>query len=296
MKRLALATLTALLLMSLTASSQIIIGPEDDPTYIDTTVEGSSPWTGAPGFTEYAPTSTSWVVDSVNISGLDCSGFPTTCFYVDVVDSTGIPIPGLTADSFCVYQDGVPIDSFSVLQLSGDSCVTSVCFVVDLSGSMRNYGRLDSAQAAMHRFVDNMDPFDRVAIVGFSSCVTLEIGFTSDQTALHAAIDTLDAHGKTAMFDGIWKGVDLTTTELGSKAVIAYSDGLENGSQHCWPPPDGITSSGNNHYINDSVMICDLANAAGIPIYTTLFRHSPAAPAVFGRTPRTAAPLTQYTI
>jgi len=246
---------------------QVLVGVLPDTTWVDSVSNEPPQSPGGEGSQQplIRGDKSGGSVDSMIISGLDCSGFPTICFYADALDISGIPVGGLAADSFCVYQDGNPINSFTIQELNADSCHTSVCLVVDVSGSMSDDNRLDSAKAAMHRFVDNMDPFDRVAIVSFSTCVTTEIGFTSDTAALHAAISGLSANGYTAVFDGIWEGVNITTAELGSKAVIAFTDGLENRSQSCWPPPDGI----NDHsYADDSAIIVNLANGAGIPIYT----------------------------
>jgi hypothetical protein len=184
--------------------------------------------------------------------------------YVDVLSATNYPIGGMTADSFCVSEDGVNIPSFTVQQLQLDSCVTSIALVVDVSGSMLG-AKLDSAKSAMHRFVNNMDTFDRVAIVPYSTCIGTVTPFTSNKTTLHNAINALAAEGWTACYDGIYKGVDLTKLELGSKAVIAFTDGLENRSPYCSQPPDGVND---NSYADDSTLICNLANGAGIPIYT----------------------------
>ncbi|RKY67705.1 MAG: hypothetical protein DRP97_07065, partial [Candidatus Latescibacterota bacterium] len=204
-------------------------------------------------------------VDSVTLSGMDCSQFPEICMYVDVIGSDGYPVGDLDADSFCVQQNGVDIDSFSVEQLSIDECYTSVCLVVDISGSMDWDDRLDTAKIAMHSFVDNMDPFDQVAIVPFASCIGTITPFTSNKTVLHDAIDALYANGGTALFDGIYQGVELTSPQYGSKAVIAFTDGLENRSQWCGKPPDGRYD---DTFADDSTLICDLANLAGIPVYT----------------------------
>jgi VWFA-related protein len=255
---------TILLLLASGLDAQIIIGPPDDPTIIDTTIVPDTTAELEP-LEPSQPMFTVPYVNTVGISQFDCSGFPLICMYVDVLDQNGNPMGGMTADSFCVTQDGSTIPSFTVQQLSGDSCITSVCLVVDVSGSMADDHKLDSAKAAMHRFVNNMDPYDRVAIVPYSNCIGTITGFTSNKTTLHNAINALTANGYTACFDGIWKGVDLTRTELGSKAVIAFTDGLENRSKHCWPPPDGVND---NKYSDDSALICNLANGAGIPIYT----------------------------
>jgi VWFA-related protein len=205
-------------------------------------------------------------INSVNISQFDCSRFPQMCGYVEMRDSVGNPISHLTADSFCVYQDSTQINSFTLQELSLTGCRTSICLVVDVSGSMNDQNKIGAAKSAMRAFVRKMDTYDRVAIVKFSDCYTVVQNFTSDTTLLLSKINTLSANGYTAAFDGIWKGVDLTKTELGSKAVIAFSDGMENRSYWCGGSgtPDGLGDG----FADDSALIVGLALGAGVPIHT----------------------------
>jgi VWFA-related protein len=248
----------------------IVVGPADDETVIDTSYRSL---TGQSETEQLAmrsgnrdATKATAGVSVINLSQLDCSLFPYNCLYVDATDNLGNPVPGLSADSFCLYQDGVPVGNFTVEQLTVGDCITSVCLVVDVSGSMAENHKLDSAKAALHRFVNNMDSYDQTAIVTFSSCWYQLVNFTSNKTTLHNAINGLTASGNTAAFDGIYKGVDITRLQLGTKAVIAFTDGLENRSQSCSPnPPDGVSD---NTYKDDSTAICNLANLAGVPIYT----------------------------
>lgn len=244
----------------------IIVGPPDDQTIIDTSFHPSASLPGGDVRPTLSATLGSSTVASIDLSQMDCSQFPFICGYVDVLNGSGVPVPGMTMDSFCLYQDGTPIPNFTVTQLTTSNCITSVCLVVDVSGSMADDHRLDSAKAAMHRFVNAMDPYDQVAIVTFASCWTIHQTFTSNQTTLHNKINSLTAGGNTAAFDGIYKGVDITRFQLGSKAVIAFTDGLDNRSNNCSPnPPDGVND---NTYADDSIAICNLANSASIPIYT----------------------------
>ena len=263
-RRLLIGTCILIGLASLANAQYIIIGPPDDQTIVDTSIHPSAaplrPTMPIPAATG------SSVVTSLDLSQLDCSLFPSICGYVDVLDGSGNPIPGFNADSFCVFQNGVPIPSFTVQQLTAGNCPTSVCLVVDVSGSMTTDGRLTAAKSAMNTFVNNMDVYDQVAIVTFSTCWNVLVNFTSNQTTLHNAINGLTAGGNTAAFDGVYKGVDITRFQLGSKAVIAFTDGVENRSHLCAPnPPDGVTD---NTYADDSTAICNLANTGSVPIYT----------------------------
>ena len=205
------------------------------------------------------------VFDSLNISQIDPSQFPHICTYVEALDQFGNPIGGLTADSFCVSQDNNPINSFTVQQFTIDSCRTATCLVIDVSGSMADNGKLTAAKNAAASFVRNMDIFDRAAIVKFSSCYTVVQNFTGDTTLLLNAITGLASEGWTAYFDGVWEGVMLTIPELGSKAIIHLTDGMENYSQNCGDggTPDGLPDG----FADDSTLIVNLALGAGIPLY-----------------------------
>ena len=239
---------------------QVIIGPPDDPYEMDTTGSGT--------LDKYLPFSgqMSVPITSVNISQFDCSRFPQMCGYVEMRDSLGNPIGDLTADSFCVFQDSTQIESFTIQELTLSGCQTSICLVVDVSGSMNDQNKIGQAKNAMRAFVRKMDTYDRVAIVKFSDCYTVVQNFTSDTALLLSKINTISASGWTAAFDGIWKGVDLTKSELGSKAVIAFGDGMENRSFYCGGPgtPDGLYDG----FADDSALIVGLALGAGVPIHT----------------------------
>ncbi|MBD3402193.1 VWA domain-containing protein, partial [candidate division GN15 bacterium] len=264
--------LTTLLFFEAFADDPIIMGPEDDPYRVtDTSGMGLKAGSGVitpPGVQNRS-------VDTVQLSQLDCAQFPTICTYVEVLDSVGNPIGDLTADSFCLYQDGTPIDSFYLEELTLDSCITSICLVIDVSGSMNTNNKIGAARDAAHAFVDEMDIYDRLAIVTFGNCYTVVQDFTSNKDTLHAKINTIAAAGWTAAFDGIYVGGSLTVPELGSKAVIAISDGMENNSQQCDAPPDGLQEGhpvwgvpDPDGWTDDSTLICDLVNPAGVPIHT----------------------------
>jgi hypothetical protein len=201
---------------------------------------------------------------TLDITTLDPSGFPHICSYITILGGTGDPLGGQNHDSICVWQDGTKIDSFTVVQTLKDSCYTSICLVIDRSGSMADQNKITAAKNAAKKIVREMAAFDRIAIVSFSNCWTLDQNFTSDTTLLINAINGFVANGRTAFFDGIWKGVDITRLEAGSKAVIALTDGMENNSGSCAGGPNGLGDG----FANDSTMIVSLAKASSIPLYT----------------------------
>lgn len=109
----------------------------------------------------------------------------------------------------------------------------ALTFVIDVSGSMAERGRLDLVQDALHYLVDQLRPSDSVAIVAFSSEaeVLREMTRVSDKERLHSAIDELDAGGSTNLGDGLITGYQLARDSFRPSAtnrVVILSDGLAN--------------------------------------------------------------------
>ncbi len=203
-------------------------------------------------------------VADVIITEIDSSAFPVIKVYVDVIDSFGVLLCGLTEEDFCVSQDGQSVD-FELSSLDSVPCPTSVCLVLDISGSMFGQPLKDVKQAA-GAFVRNMGPDSRTAIVTYQSCVETLQTFTNDTTVLLNAINSLDAYGTTALFDGFWLGTDLTCAESNIRAVIGFTDGQENNSQACWPPPNGQYDP--QGWDDDCDLVASYADSCGFPIYT----------------------------
>ncbi len=109
----------------------------------------------------------------------------------------------------------------------------ALTFVIDVSGSMAERGRLDLVQDALHHLVDQLRPSDSVAIVAFNDRaeVLREMTHASDKQRLHTAIDELKAGGSTNLGAGIVTGYQLARDsfrENVTNRVILLSDGLAN--------------------------------------------------------------------
>jgi Ca-activated chloride channel homolog len=109
----------------------------------------------------------------------------------------------------------------------------TLTFVVDVSGSMGEPGRLDLVRAAMHTLVDRLRPSDAVAIVAFSDTarVVREMTPVSSASALHAAIDSLRTQNSTNLEDGLVTGYRVARGGFRpgtSNRVVLLSDGLAN--------------------------------------------------------------------
>jgi len=175
--------------------------------------------------------------------------FPLVTSVVTVTDSDGNVVTGLDESGFSAQEEGVSenITNVNEIRQSGGSVSSSL--VLDRSGSMGG-GALSDAKNAAKTFVDQLMSGDQASVISFSNGVTVDQPFTSDAAALKSAIDNLSSGGGTALYDGIVRGVQEIELETNSPAVLALTDGLENQSS------------------NSKQDAIDVANQAGVPVYT----------------------------
>lgn len=109
----------------------------------------------------------------------------------------------------------------------------NLTFVIDVSGSMAETGKLDLVQDALHYLVDQLQPADAVAIVAFNdrASVLREMTRVADAQLLHDAIDRLKASGSTNLGAGLVTGYQLARDSFRPRVtnrVVILSDGLAN--------------------------------------------------------------------
>jgi Ca-activated chloride channel family protein len=109
----------------------------------------------------------------------------------------------------------------------------NLTFVIDVSGSMDEPGRLDLVQDALRYLVDQLRPSDAVAIVTFSGRATVvrEMTRVSNRDRLISAIDSMRTEGSTNLGEGLITGYQVARDafrEGATNRVILLSDGLAN--------------------------------------------------------------------
>ncbi len=145
---------------------------------------------------------------------------------VHVLGYDGKYIPHLRREDFHVFEDGVeqPIAYFA----SVDSPFT-VTILIDISGS--TIFKLEDIQDAAISFVDKLRPNDRVLIMSFSDEVQVLAGPTSDRELLRRAIRSTRPAGNSRVYDAVEVALKQIDPTAGRKAVILFSDGVDNASR-----------------------------------------------------------------
>jgi Ca-activated chloride channel homolog len=151
---------------------------------------------------------------------------------VVVTDKQGRYISDLPSDRFVVYDNGrrVPIDLFT----NEDTPVT-VGLIIDASGSMR--AKLREVIAASLAFARSSNPQDELFAIRFNDDVQDVVPgrpflMAGDLGTLESAVTSVQADGRTALYDGLMAGLDhLAQGTRARKVLVVISDGGDNASE-----------------------------------------------------------------
>ena len=224
---------------------------------------------------EIIPTLKSQEIIDPNFLGQNCDGialnidhgdFPNIIVNVTVSGSNGKPVEGLSASDLEVSEQS-ECETEPVMQfLTGfaENFITtpiSIALVFDVSGSMWQQSRLADAKTAAINFLSNLQYGDRASLVTFSGCnqggiimPSADVENDRDQNGtpdIEEAIMALTLIDRTAVYDGIAKGVDSIAAEAFPKGVIIFTDGQTNDDCHF-----------------NATQVIQKAKDKGIPVYT----------------------------
>ncbi|OIJ62516.1 vWA domain-containing protein [Streptomyces mangrovisoli] len=157
-------------------------------------------------------------------------------------------------DGFSVTVDGARTDkeNWSLVRVGlatraaesdAERPPVALTFVVDVSGSMGDPGRLDLAQKGLDKMTDRLRDDDSVAVVTFSDTARVALRMTrlkNNRGRVHQVIDDLAATYDTNLAAGVETGYATAVAGLREGAtnrVVLVSDGLANTGD---TDPDGI--------------------------------------------------------
>jgi Ca-activated chloride channel homolog len=150
------------------------------------------------------------------------SSVGTVAVYPLVTDAQGRFATGLQRADFEVLDDGQPVE---IAVFSPSQPITAT-LLLDMSGSME--GRVLRVREAAGRFVEILDPDDRLQIGTFGSEIAISPHLTGDKTTLLRILrEELWPGGATPL----WLALDAAMTALqgegGRRAIVLLTDGLD---------------------------------------------------------------------
>jgi Ca-activated chloride channel family protein len=117
---------------------------------------------------------------------------------------------------------------------TGERPPAALTFVIDVSGSMAEPGRLDLAQKSLAVMTDRLRDEDSVALVTFSDEAETVLPMTrleGNRDEIHDALDDLDVQDSTNLGAGVEKGYETAVEGLrrgATNRVVLVSDALAN--------------------------------------------------------------------
>jgi Ca-activated chloride channel family protein len=136
---------------------------------------------------------------------------------------TNRSVPNLQKSDFQLYEDGTPQEIGRFMQTEEPF---HLLLLIDVSGSTQSY--LDLIQDACIQFTRQIGPKDQVAVATFNSRYRLRQDFTGDREQAVRAIGQIRSGGGTAMYDALLEAVDYISRIQGRKAIVLFSDGVDN--------------------------------------------------------------------
>lgn len=174
--------------------------------------------------------------------------------YVVVTDDNGRPVRGLTEGDFAVQEEGVK-QTIATFSDAADLPLT-LGMAIDSSASM--FVKLPRVQKAATDFLySTFGEQDRAFVIDFDSTPRLARGTTNDVERVVRSIYSLEASGRTAL----WESVVFSLVQLqgvrGRKALVVFSDGADEDDQFPFRTAMRISKE------------------MGVPIYLILMKKKP---------------------
>jgi Ca-activated chloride channel family protein len=147
---------------------------------------------------------------------------------VTVSDSLGRFVTGLDKRHFEVFDDGVKQE---IAHFSDEDAPLTLGIIYDVSGSM---GDLTSRSfLALRRLFETSHEDDEYFIIAFNDRVKLVQDFTTSPSAIMSRVIFVKAKGSTALFDGVYLGIEKARQgRYRKRALLIISDGEENSSRY----------------------------------------------------------------
>ncbi|WP_158748064.1 VWA domain-containing protein [Acidobacterium sp. S8] len=142
--------------------------------------------------------------------------------FVNVTDTNGSPVGGLTKDDFTLAEDGHP-QKISVFERQSEMPL-SIVLAIDTSGSVNK--DLPVEKRAAHNFVHSLlRPVDRLDLIDFSSEVREVVPFTNKLSRIDYGIENLMTGPATALYAAVYLASQSLISQQGRKVLVLISDG-----------------------------------------------------------------------
>jgi len=170
--------------------------------------------------------------------------WPKARAYLNVIGSSGSPIPNLAQDLFKVYEGG-NTDSSKILKVESlETAQTGASIVVVVQASGAMMGIQEDLKKAVAAFINGLGEKDQVAVVDYAELAETVAPFGDDKGDVAGKAGKITFTGRSfLLYDGLEQAISLyaaaaapgkggqaATTLPSAKAIVVISDGRDAGS------------------------------------------------------------------
>ncbi len=159
--------------------------------------------------------------EPVSIRDVEAGEYPQVGVTVSVAGGT-------SAGDLTVTENGEGVSEVEVTPLEESTTGVDVVLVVDTSGSIED--ALASAISAAKSFVAKLPHDARIGVVSFSDSFRIERRLTVDRGGVLASLESLEASGETALYDGIDAALGMFSGDS-QRNIVLLSDGGDTASK-----------------------------------------------------------------
>jgi VWFA-related protein len=144
---------------------------------------------------------------------------------VTVHDRAGMrPVTALRAEDFVVYEDGV---QQQIANFAATDAPFNLVMVIDTSGSTRE--EVSVMRRSAERFLEQLRPQDRIALISFNQEVELLSDLTDSRDRIERALERIRPGRGTSLYDALQLTIrDVLRKVEGRKAIVALTDGVDS--------------------------------------------------------------------
>ncbi len=163
--------------------------------------------------------------------------------YFTVDRSNRDPVPGLTADSFRIYEDGSPVSIHESKQTILNPEVAAVHYtllLVDMSGSVTQSGQVPALQSAVQAFTQVVEKHQKVAVYSFDGDPKIHplMGFGSGASAAGAVGSFKGRDPSTNLRGAVVEALGILRKELDRApqplkfgTLVVFTDGTDRANR-----------------------------------------------------------------
>lgn len=164
----------------------------------------------------------------IEITDINITRYPRVQMIVDFLNLEETLDPAVLQ----VTENGNPVGDLEVETIAESRVQVGIVLVIDASGSMEGEP-IEAAKASALSFINQKRTEDFIAVATFADDVKVLRGFTSSKSALVASVESIEAVGDTAFYDGIIRATELFSgdAERLERNMIVLTDGKDEGSE-----------------------------------------------------------------